>query len=84
MDQQPTVRIRSPVILETMVPLNRTAALWQSKVTPLPTISPSPRSDMECHVWRDLWLGAEVGTGEVGDTGDTLDTPDTAHFVTSV
>ncbi|KFZ17796.1 hypothetical protein V502_04395 [Pseudogymnoascus sp. VKM F-4520 (FW-2644)] len=103
MDQQPTVRIRSPVILESlesliaqtvihlygatfvvltmvtmvlaMVPLIRTAALWQSKVTPLPTISPiSPigyGSGMPCV--EGSVVGAEVGTGEAGDTGNTPD-----------
>lgn len=109
MDQRPTVRIRSPVILRSlesliaqtvihlvlllcganyanygasMVPLNRTAALWQSKVTPLPTISPSPRSDtdLKCHVWRDVWwdvwweLRWELETLETLETLQTLRT----------
>ena len=109
MDQRPTVRIRSPVILRSlesliaqtvihlvlllcganyanygasMVPLNCTAALWQSKVTPLPTISPSPRSDtdLKCHVWRDVWwdvwweLRWELETLETLETLQTLRT----------
>lgn len=61
----------------TMVPLNRTAGLWQSKVTPLPTISPSPPqsdTDLECHVWRDLWW-------ELRWELETLETMETLHIL---